>query len=55
MNHLKNVVKILESPVVGVLFAVLAGVSAFTTEMGKREKDKQLETLWEAYQKSNQQ
>lgn len=55
MKILKKVAGVLDNPVVGVIFAVLAGVSAFSTEMGKREKDKQLETLWEAYQKSNQQ
>lgn len=55
MNFMKKVVGVLDNPVVGVIFAVLAGVSAFSAEMGKREKDKQLETLWEAYQKSKEQ
>lgn len=55
MKPNENVTKILNSAAFGIAMAIIAGLSAFANSMGERERTKQHEEMWKAFQKSNQQ
>lgn len=47
-----KVAKILSSTAYGVAMALLAGLAAFSNSLGEREKNRQHEEMWKAFQDS---